>query len=157
ARCQLLEQIIAAEGRQWCEVGRDACEACCASSPPGPVDINPVLASLVYDLTGRVVERGGVAGCAPDRAAGLQAWAEMGLAFDPDSAPEASVSAPPRAVTPCCHLGPEVGFRVRAFADGFRRVPVFACRHPGHCETTAEECHTCRDWAERPAPPPQAL
>jgi hypothetical protein len=150
ARCRLLEQILTAEGRRWCEVGRDACEACCASAPPGPFDVNPVVASLVYGLAEQIVERGGVAGCAAERAAGLRSWAETNLAFDTPS--EETVSTPRREVTPCCHLGPEVVPQPWAEAGG-RRGPVFACRHPAHGETTADGCRGCRDWEERPGTP----
>lgn len=42
---------------------RDACEACCRSSPPEGARMNPILASLVLDAAARVIERGGAPGC----------------------------------------------------------------------------------------------
>jgi hypothetical protein len=151
ATCRLVEQILGAEDRRLSEVRRDACSACCAAPAPSPVEINPVVASLLYAATERIVEAGGVPGCSAGRAAGLQAWAELYLRLE--SPPPASVSTPPRALRPCAHLGAEVGFRTQAAADGHRRLPVFACHHPAHQETTVEECRRCRDWADRPGPP----
>jgi hypothetical protein len=152
ARCRLLQQILGAEEQQWGEVRRDACAACCAAPSPSAIDLNAVLASLVYGRAGEIVARGGVAGCEAERAAGLQAWAEVNLRFD--CPPEPSTTAPRREVGPCCYLGPEIGFRVRAAANGHSRLPVFECRHPAHRETTLGACHRCRDWADRPGPAP---
>jgi hypothetical protein len=155
ACCRLVRQIIGAEGSEWCEVRRDACEACCTSFPPSPIDINPVIASVLYNLTDRIIERGGVSGCETDRAAGLQDWAAVSLELD--TPPESSAIVPARATGPCCYLGQAVGFRVQPGAEGLNRLPVHECRHPGHRETTLHECYRCRDWADRPGLVPVPL
>jgi hypothetical protein len=51
--------------------------------------------------------------------------------------------APPRGR--CRHLGQETGLRDCPSCRGSVRVKVFACRHPGHHETTLAECASCKD------------
>jgi hypothetical protein len=152
ACCRLLQQLLGAEDPRWCEVRRDACTACSADYTPSAIDINNVLASLVYGRADEILARGGVAGCEADRAFGLRTWAEVNLRFA--CLPESSTSVPRREVGPCCYLGPEIGFRVQAAARGHSRLPVFECRHPAHRETTLGACHRCRDWADRPGTAP---
>jgi hypothetical protein len=155
AECGLLRQIIGAEDRRWCEVHRRACEACCASFPPSAIDINPVVASLLYGLTDQIVERGGVPGCDADRAAGLRDWAEVNLGLDPP--PEASATAPKRATQPCCYLGVPLSLPVPEADASPTHVPVYECYHPAHRETTLHDCYRCRDWADRPGREPVPL
>jgi hypothetical protein len=155
ARCLMLQQILGPVDQQWAEVRRDACAACCASFAPSVVDVNPVIASLLHGIAGEILERGGVAGCEAERAAGLQSWAEINIPYD--SPPEASNTVPLRETAPCCYLGPEVGFRVQATANGHNRLRVFECRHPAHRETTRSACQRCRDGADRPRPAPPRL
>jgi hypothetical protein len=88
ARCRLLQQISGVDDPGWCRVRHDACEACCVSFRPSPIDMNPVIASLLYGLGEEILARQGVEGCSPEQAAGLQAWAERHLEVERgDSAP----------------------------------------------------------------------
>jgi hypothetical protein len=155
ARCRLVVRLAGVEGPDWGEVRRDACEACCASPLPSPTDMNPVIASLLYTLADQVLERGGVPGCPTARAEDLQAWAELHLArTEPDDGPPPH---PQSAPGPCAHVGAALGFRLRPAASGYRREPVFNCRHPAHRETTTETCSLCTDWEEEPGPAPAPL
>jgi glycosyltransferase involved in cell wall biosynthesis len=43
-------------------VGRDICSACCRSLEPGE-NLNPVVASLVFNATGAILQAGGMPGC----------------------------------------------------------------------------------------------
>jgi hypothetical protein len=52
---------------------------------------------------------------------------------DPQPAPPA-----PAHLLPCAYLGPELGRR-----DG---LAVHGCEHPGHRDTTAEQCRACPDY-----------
>jgi len=155
ARCRLLQEITGVEKSQWCRVGRDACEACCRSFPPSHAEINPVIASLLYQLTDRVIARGGIVGCPAGKATALQSWAQVNLEVDH---PEGDLSRQPeRATKTCCYLGPRRGVRIQPSASGHLQLPVFDCRHPNHEETTLEECESCRDWAAQPGPVPSPI
>ena len=55
--CRLLEALIGGPDEAWWRVRRDACEACCRSFPPSPENVNPVVASLVYGVTARILDR----------------------------------------------------------------------------------------------------
>jgi hypothetical protein len=155
ARCRLLRRLSGVEQPGLDMVGRDACEACCGSFRPTMTELNPVVAALLHGLTDQVLACGGLPGCPVGKAADLQQWAERNLAET--FAAEDLTSTPRRVSQPCHYLGPEVGFRVREGLAGTPRLPVFACRHPAHGETTVDECACCRDWVEQagsPSPPP---
>src|SRR5438105_4676227 len=79
ATCRLLQQLAGLPQASWCTVGRDACEACCASFPPSLEAPNPVVASLLFDLARRIANRGGVPACTPYQARTLQKWARAQL------------------------------------------------------------------------------
>lgn len=86
AACRLLQQITGLADDRLCEVCRDACEACCASFAPSQTEINPVIGSLLYQLSERIIGQGGIDGCRVAKAEGLQQWAEQNLEFaDQDS------------------------------------------------------------------------
>lgn len=55
ATCRLLVEVLRCGEDSWCKVGRDACEACCRSFPPSAENINPVVASLLYDACSQIV------------------------------------------------------------------------------------------------------
>jgi GT2 family glycosyltransferase len=82
AICRLLKQLSGLEDSRMCEVRRDACEACCETFAPTANAINPVVASLLYDLANRVVDLGGVGRCTIERALEIQEWAEHQLETD---------------------------------------------------------------------------
>ena len=130
SRCGLLEQITGVEDVRPCHVGRDACEACCRSFPPSAEDPNPVVASLLYDLTSRIARQGGVAGCDHRRAEELSRWAldnipseEDCLEAPPDLIATAADSAPApldQIIPPPRHRS---GPRVRTWAVGVTTAP----------------------------------
>ncbi len=155
ARCRLLQEITGVDNAKLCSVRRDACEACCQSFPPSHGEINPVIASLLYQLTDQVIKAKGVDGCPTGKALALQSWATLNL--EVEFSLEDLSTRPQRAAGPCGYLGPEIGSRIQATAGGHARVPVFECRHPDHRETTEAECQRCRDWAAKPGPAPSPL
>ncbi len=55
ATCKLLKALIECREDRWCRVRRDACDACCRSFPPSERNVNPVVASLLYDASARIV------------------------------------------------------------------------------------------------------
>ncbi|HEY2157754.1 MAG TPA: glycosyltransferase [Isosphaeraceae bacterium] len=67
AICGMVARVTGARDAAIAGVGRDACEACCRSLLPGE-DLNPVVASLVFEAAGAILRAGGVAGCDADRA-----------------------------------------------------------------------------------------
>jgi glycosyltransferase involved in cell wall biosynthesis len=81
ADCLLLEMITGAAGAGLCTVRRDACEACCETFEPRPGDLNPVTASLLYKVTDKVIDLGGVPGCDLSAARRMQVKAEANLSL----------------------------------------------------------------------------
>lgn len=156
ATCGLLRELTGVHEEQACAVEREVCEACVASIAPSPGHINPVVASHMFDMCESIIESGGVPGCDSANALRLQEWAERNLALELPAA-EAPVPMLTRGAGPCCHFGDEVGIRVMLSATGYSRLPVYACNHPAHRETTLAACQSCRDWAERPRPEPQPI
>jgi hypothetical protein len=145
-----VRQLSGVKDQSLCSVQLDACTACCGMARPSCAEINPVIASLLFDLAERVLAAGGMPGCPTAKATDLQRWAELSLRREEEEEGlESSGTAVPTDRT-CCHLGPEAGFRLRAAAGGHCREAVFACRHPDHRETTLAECRNCRDWSDRP-------
>jgi len=62
ARCAVVARITGVSDASVCGVSRDICEACCRCLQPGE-ELNPVVASLVYNATGTILRAGGVGGC----------------------------------------------------------------------------------------------
>ena len=117
ARCDLLRQITGVDDHGLGRVGLDACEACCRSFPPSAEDPNPVVASLVYTLSWRVMEQGGVAGCDRPRAEALNRWAMANLPSEEDEQGGSTGESLPPA--PTRRSGP----RVRSWAVGVTTAP----------------------------------
>jgi hypothetical protein len=84
ARCSLLEQLIGSARGFPSHVGRDACEACCKSFAPTAVEMNPVIASLLYEISSDIVCRGGVEGCPRDQAEALNRLASEFIPWEHD-------------------------------------------------------------------------
>jgi hypothetical protein len=82
APCRLLRQCSEVTDEDLCLVRRDACTACRQDFPPSATELNPVVASLLFELTARILERGGVSGCNSEQAAALQRRAEESMDVD---------------------------------------------------------------------------
>jgi hypothetical protein len=138
AVCELLLQITGIQDREWGRVNRDACEACCRAFPPTRDKWNAVIASLMDDLAGRVLGRGGVSGCDTSAAGQLQQSARFALpiAFDP-----ATMVVPARSCQACRYLGESTSRRV-----GEASWLEFVCHHPSHGTTSEDQCRRCPDW-----------
>jgi hypothetical protein len=68
ARCGLLEQITGGSAGHLCRVGRDACEACCKSFAPTAAELNPVVESLLYNISTEILTGGGLERCGLEQA-----------------------------------------------------------------------------------------
>jgi hypothetical protein len=79
ASCRLVQQLSGVQDPAWCRVQRKTCLACSASFWPSPERINPVVASLLYGLAEKVIERGGVPGCTEASALELRCQAEIDI------------------------------------------------------------------------------
>ena len=139
ADCTLLGQITGITNADECRVVRAACRACCESFPPSVDRWNPVTASLLFEVTSRVVEAGGVPGCTIERAVELQRRASDAINVESNSH---STLAPLRDGGRCCYLGNPVNATTMP-SDG----QSFQCHHPAHAITTSSQCQLCRDWA----------
>ena len=149
ACCQLLQDISGLA--EPLAVGRDACEACCLTPVPTTTRINPVIASLLSRLAHSVVDRGGLPGCDVSRAAALSTWARRYLRAEfVDGSPAA---LPPRATRPCLFLGEPAAPAGTPFGRNEAPAVSYRCNHPRHSVTTADACHRCRDWTDRPREP----
>ncbi|QDV45149.1 hypothetical protein Enr13x_50230 [Stieleria neptunia] len=85
AVCGLLKKISGIESHPGLQVAGDACRACCQSYPPSEKDLNPIVASLLFELTEQVVDGNGVPDCNVETAKTLNRWAERSLpAVAPD-------------------------------------------------------------------------
>ena len=79
ATCSLVQAVAGWTGEPVLEVPRGACDACCQSYQPTLRDINPVIASLLYQLGEQVIEAGGTDKCDLDAAKTLCERAEKAL------------------------------------------------------------------------------
>ena len=137
--CDLLRTISGVTDGLLCEVQPDACRACCESFPPAASRWNPVIASLLFDLTTQVVTRGGIEGCSAEAARTLQGQANAEL--EVDAGLEHAI-VPARASERCRFLGE------RLTEDSTQCD--WQCHHPSHLVTTPEKCRLCRDWSSLP-------
>src|SRR5580704_13482497 len=69
--CAVVARITNVSDRAVSGVSHDVCEACCRCLKPGE-ELNPVVASLVYNATATIVRAGGMPGCDRGRALSLQ-------------------------------------------------------------------------------------
>jgi hypothetical protein len=116
AECGLLRQIAGVA----VPVARDACEACCRAFPPSPDELNPVVASLLYDVSSRIIARGGVAGCDRPRAEELNRFAALSVPTEEDCRDVPEGQALARIIpTPRHRSGPDV----RAWSVGVTTAP----------------------------------
>ena len=68
-----------------CQVGYDACVACCKAGAPSPEKINPVIASFLFQIGTAVIEAEGLPDCTVEEAIELKAWAFSNLKWAPGS------------------------------------------------------------------------
>lgn len=78
ATCQLLLDLTGLSDEQFGRVPRAACKACCEYSSPSTVHLNPIVASLLFDLTNRLVDAADNGG-ELERWRRLRGWAEENL------------------------------------------------------------------------------
>jgi hypothetical protein len=141
ARCDFLRQVIDGVSQdEPCDVRRDVCDACCASSPSSLGEWNRVIASLLITFCDRNEKADRVT------IAALRERAEAHLEEVTD---EPIPPLPLRDSGKCFHLGGPVGFRPAATPEGTERATVYHCDHPAHRETTPMDCLLCRDWSDR--------
>jgi hypothetical protein len=79
ARCRLLQDLSGVTTPDGSLVHRDACRACCESWAPSADELNPVVASLLFELASRAVDQGGMPGCTAVRASEIRELAETNL------------------------------------------------------------------------------
>ncbi len=155
AICGLLERLTGVSDRGLLRVGLDACRACCRAPCPTATRLNAVVASLVDRVAGTAAKAGGLAGCDPARATALCRWARRYLHFEYPDLQEPN--EPRQARTPCYYLGEPARGAAFEELDARGDVAYFECRHERHPRTTRDQCHRCRDWADRPRSEPRPL
>ncbi len=127
ARCGLLEQLTGASAGFLCEVGRDACEACCKSFAPSPSELNPIVASLLYKFSNEILARGGLEGCNREQAKALNLLASEYVPWEHDclDTPPGKEISPASATLMEIIPPPKVrsGVRVKRWAVGVTTAP----------------------------------
>jgi hypothetical protein len=89
ATCGLLQQLTGLTDRKHCTVNRDACLACVRWYTPSEDHLNPVVASLLYTLSSKIAQSGGMSGCSATRAIELGDFALVSIPNDFDAIPVA--------------------------------------------------------------------
>jgi hypothetical protein len=84
ARCGLLEELTGGDAGFLCRVARDACEACCKTFAPTADEMNPVIASLLYEISSEIAAAGGVEGCTREQAEALNHLASEYVLWEHD-------------------------------------------------------------------------
>ncbi len=69
--CRLLKELSGVTDRSLLKIPDGACEACCDSFLPTQDDLNPVVASLLFQLAEEVTSRGGTSECDTAKAKAL--------------------------------------------------------------------------------------
>jgi hypothetical protein len=127
ARCGLLEHITRAPDAGLCRVARDACEACCKSFAPTAAEMNPVVASLLYEISSEILARGGVEGCGSEQARALNRLASEFIPWEHDCVDSPSEKElPPSSATLEQIIPPprrRSGARVKQWAVGVTTAP----------------------------------
>jgi hypothetical protein len=122
--CRLLQELANVSDLRTCEVSDAMCAACCRTFPPARDDINPVIAALLYDLSARIIARGGHAGCSVEQARRNLQIAEESLPLvqNPPDQPLRLRRAPPRGNGGCriglvgCNTATGLGYLNRDIA-----------------------------------------
>lgn len=148
AECRLLYEITGVSEQFAFPVRYDACRACCEFFVPSREQLNPVAASLIYDLAGRILAAGGAPGCDTEHARAVQRWAEMNLEIV--SANDRRTVIPARATQQCCYLGERLDWNGNGEPATNHATAEHRCAHPAHGKTTRETCRLCRDWSDAP-------
>ncbi|GEM_PF-1001352 len=89
AVCHLLARFTGISDPAVCTVRRDACDACCASLR-SPDQMNPVIASLMFNVATGIARNGGHSDCSAERARSLLALATDQLSVLVKEQPEQS-------------------------------------------------------------------
>src|SRR4029450_13038654 len=129
AVCGLLRELTGAADERLYHVRLDACRSCCAWFRPWPRHLNPVVASLLYNLSSQIVNQGGVTGCDRVRGTWLKELASQHIPAEEDCA---AVAAETRnqAHLDCTDLGQIIprprrrsGPHVKTWAVGVTTAP----------------------------------
>jgi len=124
-------------------VSDEFCESCCHYEIPSKDELNPLVASLLYDCSLKVIERGGVEGCDVTKAQSLQ---ETAIANLTRISRPFEKSSPPEYGEPCFYLGSVTRMKLCQTCSGSVRLKHFLCHHQDHKETTIQSCHQCVDY-----------
>jgi hypothetical protein len=141
--CGLVASILEVDASTTAPLSANVCEACCRSFPPSLEQLNPVVASLVYTASGRVLADGAALASGVEKA---QRARELALRSLNVAHPDFRRITPSRETGSCHWLGAAV-----AASDGSADGTVtHRCRHSRHEWASASICRMCHDWATRP-------
>lgn len=149
AECSLLPRIAGnalANGRSGVRV--DACEYCSQWPVPTPRAINPMIGSLLFNITQDARKDGLDPEVDETAVAELEAYAIEHIEVVEVNKVTPAKTAPYRG--PCVHLGEEKGTRPCLSCRGNVHVKIFECRHDLHLDTSLRKCQTCPDYDPSP-------
>ena len=134
----------------------DACNFCCQWPVPTPKRVNPMIASLLFNMVDET-KRAGSLGVDYHLLSELEAIAidNMQVVNLDGSSVETRGQSVPAFSGPCYHLGEQLGERTCVSCRGNVQLKVFSCQHDLHEDTTIRECQRCPDYD--PEPPKGAV
>ena len=143
ARCQLTAVVSGARDPALFKVSEAFCEGCCRLPLPSPDHLNPIVASLLFELSLEVIKRGGDGECDLESAKKLRVRAIENLerVYQPFTK-----FTPPDYKRPCFYLGDQTGERTCKSCAGSVRIKQYDCRHEWHGETDIRFCQSCADY-----------
>lgn len=144
-RCRLLAEISGLEEPEATVVSWNACLTCCERFEPSRERINSTIASELYGIMDKVIEKGGQLGCDLEKAKELKIYARENLAWVRG---EVEVPDDHKWTGPCFYQGAPLGdgdqgVKEQGVKEG--QEMRFCCSHERHEVTTIKECMECRD------------
>ncbi len=143
--CGLITELL---GKSSAFVSDDACNACCKSFPPSPRQLNPVVASLLYQRAQLITDVNGTDECELEQAERVKDESE--IAFNLVRSSRLTM-LPVRSSGRCCWLGAPKSDTTSNTTTGPTPDSLdlpHRCLHPNHNETSLAKCRMCRDWSQ---------
>lgn len=137
ANCRLLGAITCIRDESLFVARRKNCESCVRKFEPGPDRINALIATLLYQLSERIIARGGIENYDLAHARELQKFAVSHLPVFGTT----GWAQPVRGAecdAPCFYLGEQI--------ESESEHELLACTHEAHADTTPAACRACLDY-----------
>jgi hypothetical protein len=156
AECDLILKMTGINAGDFAQVSMDTCTACCRSFPPSPRQPNPVIASLLFNASTRILAQTNLA---DEKKVEIEKVRRLAVeSLDLIHTKDYRLT-PARTGAPCYWLGGRdnsgridhecTKANTTSSSCDEENKAYFSCNHPSHELTTLAHCRTCRDWAIR--------